>query len=74
MLIIMMIMHTIDNIMALIHDSQWHGMDEIHREFPIPEEKLDKVLCFLQDYDFINKENQKLKITPAGLKFLKLPN
>lgn len=63
----------IDRILELLQDFRWHSIEEINKETTIPDEKLNQILLFLQEQFLISKENEKLRITPKGLKFLDLP-
>lgn len=65
-------MKNIDKILEQICDTQWHSIDEIKKNFFLPSEKLNEVLCFLEKQEFINKENEKIRITSLGQKFLAL--
>ena len=63
----------LDNVLELLKDSQWHMIEEVKREIPLPEENLTKIIDFLHEYGFIDIDNSNLRITPYGLKFLELP-
>lgn len=64
----------LDGILELLRDIRWHSIEEIKKETTIPDEKLNQILLFLQEQYLICKENEKVKITPKGLKFLELPS
>jgi len=66
-------MKSLDRILELIRDSKWHTIEEVRKEFFLPGEKLDKILIFLQEETFIDKEHGRLRITSRGLKLLGLP-
>ncbi len=63
----------LDRILDMLLDSHWHSIDEIKKEIPMQEDKLNEVLYFLKEQGYISRENEKLRITPRGLKFLGLP-
>lgn len=62
----------LDRILKNLRDAKWHGIDEIKTATALPPDQLDVMISFLQDTGFINKENEKLKITQCGLKYLEL--
>jgi DNA-binding IclR family transcriptional regulator len=66
-------MKDLDKILELMRDSNWHSLEELRKEITLPSEKLDNVLSFLQEQGFVDKEDEKLRITPAGLRLLELP-
>jgi hypothetical protein len=57
-------MSTIDEILWLLKDGEWHDLDEIT-------EKAEMVVSFLGEYDFIqiNKDLKKVKLKPSILEF-----
>jgi len=63
----------LDNVLELLKDSQWHMIEEVKREIPLPKENLDKIIDFLFEHGFIDIDNSTLRITSKGLKFLELP-
>jgi predicted transcriptional regulator len=65
-------MNSLDRILELLQDAQWHSIDEIKRVISLPSDKLKEVVCFLQKQSFIDKKNGELKITCIGLKFFLL--
>jgi len=65
-------MKIIDKILELICDTQWHNIDEIKKCILLPSDKLNEVICFLEKQEFINKENEKIRITRLAKKFLTL--
>ncbi len=68
------IMKSLDKILELLKDDQWHNIDEIKKEISLPSNKLNELLYFLQEEEFVSRENNKIKITSLGLKFLNLPS
>jgi len=57
-------MSTIDEILWLLKDGEWHDLEEIA-------EKAEMVVSFLGEYDFIqiNKDLKKVKLKPSILEF-----
>ena len=65
-------MKNLDRITELLRDTQWHRLEEIKQEIPLPKAKLNELLIFLQELEVIEKENGNLRITARGLRFLDL--
>jgi len=65
-------MKHLDEILENLQDKKWHSFDEISKNILLPVDTLNSVLSFLQQGAFINKKDDKLKITNLGLKFLDL--
>ncbi|MGB2728477.1 MAG: hypothetical protein WBD09_08365 [Halobacteriota archaeon] len=68
---------TLDRILYLLKDSQWHLTDELKAKLLFPsDEKLNEIIRFFDEYEFINfnEEEKKAKIEPLGLSFLELPS
>ena len=65
-------MPTIDQILLLLKDSKWHDLDEITQKVALPHAKLEQVVNFLTEYDFVQLDPnpRKVKLTPQLLKFL----
>ena len=63
-------MRNLDTIMELLADSSWHGIEEIKTVIPQKIEMIDELIDFLHELDFVEKDNDDLKITKKGLKFL----
>lgn len=66
-------MEDFENILDLLRDSKEHSVEEINNMLSIPPDKLNKLLSFLQEYGFIERENGTLKITDMGIRYLELP-
>ena len=64
-------MNYLDNVMEFLRDSQWHSIESIKEEISLLDEIFNKILSFLKDTGFIDKENEKIKLTSLGLRFLK---
>ncbi len=65
-------MISLDRILELIQDIQWHSLDEIKLVISMPSDKLNEALCFLQEQVLIDRKDEKLRLTCTGLKFLQL--
>ncbi len=63
---------SIDRILELLQDIQWHSLEEIQKETALPSDKLNEALCFLRKQALIDRKDEKLRITSTGLKFLQL--
>jgi len=66
-------MPTIDQVLELLEDGDWHELKEIGRKSGLQQSKLEAVVDFLEEYEFIHvdKEQQRAKLTHPVLKFLK---
>ena len=62
-------MSTIDEILWLLKDGNWHDLEEIVEKAEIPKVKTEMVLRFLNEYDFIQIKDLKVKIKPSILEF-----
>ncbi|NJD77166.1 MAG: hypothetical protein FIB08_08755 [Candidatus Methanoperedens sp.] len=63
-------MKPMDRILKQLQDTQWHSLDEIKKSVSLPSQTLNAIICFLQEQAFINKEDEKLRITRLGLRYL----
>ena len=72
-MVLIMIMESFDGILEQIQDAKWHNIDEITQNTFLPYDKLNKLLLFFQEQGFIDKKNDRLKITSFGLGYLQLP-
>jgi predicted transcriptional regulator len=63
----------IDEILDLLEDGKWHGIKEAMVKSDLQEFKVEMIYGFLAEYAFIdfNKEQQKAKLTPVTLEFLR---
>ena len=64
---------TIDQVLELLEDGDWHKLNEIAKKSGLQQPKLEAVVDFLEEYEFIHvdKEQQRAKLTHPVLKFLK---
>lgn len=65
-------MKYLDRALELLRDSQCHSIMSIKKEISLPDEKLNTIISFLQEYGFVEEENEKIRITSLGLRFLEL--
>ena len=65
-------MKEIDQVLEHLHDSNWHGIEEIRQKYML-DRNLNKKIYFLEELELISIKNEKLRITSKGLKFLELP-
>ncbi len=65
-------MKSLDRILKQLRDTQWHSLDEIKKNVSLPSQTLNEIIYFLQEQAFINREDEKLKITRLGLKFINI--
>ena len=66
-------MSAVDEILELLEDGKWHDIKEVMEKSNLQEFKVEMIYGFLVEYAFIdfNKEQQKAKLTPTTLKFLR---
>lgn len=69
-------MKHLDIVLESLEDSQWHSLDEIRGHFSLSEDKLKRIIRFLEEEEFISfdEERGRAKINPLGLTFLALPS
>lgn len=62
----------IDLIVNVIKNGEWHQLQEIFEKCKLPKVKVENILKFLVDYDFIeiNGSRRKVKVSPSLQKFL----
>ncbi len=65
-------MDFIDRILKLLRDSKWHSIEEVEKNISVPEHKIHYALGFLNEQAFINIQNDRIMITPKGLKLMEL--
>ena len=64
-------MSTIDEILWLLKDGEWHELEEIAEKAEILKVKAEMVVSFLGEYDFIqiNEDLKRVKLKPSILEF-----
>ncbi|MHC3128629.1 MAG: hypothetical protein IBV52_00940 [Candidatus Bathyarchaeota archaeon] len=65
-------MSTIDEILCLLKDGEWHDLKEITKKVALPKYKAEMAVSFLGEYDFIqlNENIRRVKLQPLILKFI----
>ena len=66
-------MSTINDIMWLLKDGEWHDLKEIAEKAALPKVKAETIVTFLEEYDFVqlNENTKKVRLQPPLLKFIK---
>lgn len=66
-------MLTIDDLLELLEDGKWHDAKEIIDDSKFHELKVEMVINFLSEFDFVelDKKRQKAKLVPSLYKFLR---
>ncbi|PVX25690.1 MAG: hypothetical protein CW691_03750 [Candidatus Bathyarchaeum sp.] len=66
-------MSTIDEALSLLKDGKWHTLKEITEKLALSKPKAEKVVSFLNEYDFIklNEDTKEVRIQPTILEFIK---
>jgi len=61
-----------DEILHLLKDGKWHSVNEIAQRTQLHQFKLEILLGFMAEYNFlqIDKNHQKAKLSDVALKFL----
>jgi len=64
-------MSSIDEFLWLLKNGEWHNLEEIAEKAEIPKIKVEMVLSFLGEYDFIqiNEDLKRVKLKPSILEF-----
>lgn len=65
-------MSTLDKILLLLKDGEWHELKEIAEKIALPEAKAEMAFEFLNEYDFIqlNTDNKKAKLERPLIEFI----
>ena len=65
-------MSTIDEILCLLKDGEWHDLKEITKKVALPKFKTELAISFLGEYDFIqlNENIRRIRLQPSILKFI----
>ena len=66
------VMPKIDEILMLLKNNKWHDLREITEKVEVSIDKLERILSFLSEYDFIQLDlkQKKVKLKPHLFKFL----
>ena len=65
-------MSTLDKILLMLKDGEWHNLKEIAEKVALPEAKAEIAFDFLNEYDFVqlNENNKKAKLKPPLVEFI----
>lgn len=64
-------MSQIDEVLQFINDGEWYSLDEIAQVLKINPQKLDIMIDLLKEFDFIQLENNKVRILADIRKLMK---
>ena len=66
-------MPTIDDVIMLLKDGEWHDIQEVTEHVALPKSKAEMVISFLGEYDFIQQKenNKKIRLQTSMLEFIK---
>ncbi len=66
-------MSTFDIIFELLKDGRWHTLEEINKEVGLQEGKLEEIVKFLKEYEFVqlDRRRRRARLTSSVLAFLK---
>jgi predicted transcriptional regulator len=60
----------IDLVANALKNSEWHELDKIFEKCKLSEVKVKKILKFLEEYDFIEINGQKIRVSTSLQRFL----
>lgn len=60
----------IDSMLRLISDGKWHDTTEIALTLQINPQKLEKIIQLFEEFNFIQHENFKVRISPDAKNLL----
>ena len=65
-------MSTIDDVIMLLKDGKWHDIQEVTKTVALPKAKAEMVISFLEEYDFIQYEEdtKKIRLQASMLEFI----
>lgn len=64
-------MTKIDRMLWLLLDGKWHTLNNLSEALQTDIAKLEKIATFLQEFNFIEFNPPRVRITPETKKFLK---
>lgn len=67
-------MKQLDEILMRLHVSIWSECAEILEGFNISKNQFKEIIHFLQNQQLVELNNDGIRITSEGIKFLELPN
>lgn len=64
-------MSTLDKILELLGDGEWHNLEEINKEVRLQKDNLEEIIGFFAEYRFVqlDKERRRVKLTSPVLEF-----
>jgi len=63
-------MSQVDEVLTLLLDGKWHSIPIIAGILGIKEDKLRRMLQLLEEFNFIESENEKIRISLETKKFI----
>ena len=60
----------IDLVANALENGEWHELDKIFEKCKLSEVKVKKILKFLEQYDFIEINGRKMRVSTSLQKFL----
>ena len=66
-------MKTIDELMEMMKNGEWHTLDELGATLQIKEDLLVSVIHILKEFGFIEIDDKRVRLNPSGRELLKLP-
>lgn len=63
-------MSQVDEVLTLLLDGKWHGIPIIAGILGIKKDKLRRMLQLLEEFNFIESENEKIRISHDTKKFI----
>ncbi|MCD4842681.1 MAG: hypothetical protein K8R08_11905 [Methanosarcinales archaeon] len=67
-------MKQLDEILMILQDSTWSECSEIIKGLTISKSQFLEVIHFLQNQQLVELNNDGIRITSEGIKFLELPH
>jgi len=67
-------MKQLDEILMILQDSTWSECSEIIKGLNISKNQFLEVIHFLQNQQLVELNNDGIRITSEGIKFLELPH
>ena len=67
-------MKQLDEILMILQDSNWTECSEIIEGLTISKNQFQEVIHFLQNQQLVELNNDGIRITSEGIKFLELPH
>ena len=67
-------MKQLDEILMMLQDSSWSKCSEIIESLTISKSQFQEIIHFLQNQQLVELNNDYIRITSEGIKFLELPH